>query len=547
MSTFAAALKGQCDHLFSKREGVLSLWQEIAEHVYPERADFTSCRNLGEEMMRNLVTSYPVLARRDLSNAFGSMLRPNTKEWFHTGLAYGETPDTEGKQWLEAATTFQFRAMYDRRAMLARATKEGDSDFAAFGQAVLSAEMNKTGDGLLYRCWHLRDVAWMENENGEIDTIFRRWKPTARDLVRLFPRTVSDKVRKKLEKTPYDEINVRHAILPLDTYKELGGTQNFRTPFVSIYFDVDNNEILEEVGMFNKMYVIPRWQTVSGSQYATSPATVVALADSRLLQDVSRVLLEAGEKAVDPPMLAVKDAIRSDMGLYAGGVTWVDAEYDERLGEVLRPLNQDKSGIAFGLDMVQDLRMQLAEAFYLSKLNLPPTGGPDMTAYEVGQRVQEYIRNALPLFEPLEQDYNGQLCDITFDLLLRASPELRNSIPRSLRGREIVFTFESPLREAIEKTKVGQYMEAQQIIATAIQLDPSTAHLVDGRKATRDVLEAVAPAEWMRTDVEVDERVQEEQQAMAAQQQMAQMAEAAKTAKTLAEAGSIAPAQSGMI
>lgn len=547
MSTLVAALKGQCDHLFSKREGVLSLWQEIAEHVYPERADFTSCRNLGDELARNLVTSYPVLARRDLSNAFGSMLRPNTKEWFHTGLAYGETPDTEGKQWLEAATTFQFRAMYDRRAMLARATKEGDSDFAAFGQAVLSVEMNKTGDGLLYRCWHLRDVAWMENENGEIDTIFRRWKPTARDLVRLFPKTVSDKVRKKLEKTPYDEINARHAVLPLDTYKELGGAENIRTPFVSIYFDVDNNEILEEVGLFNKMYVIPRWQTVSGSQYATSPATVVALADSRLLQDVSRVLLEAGEKAVDPPMLAVKDAIRSDMGLYAGGVTWVDAEYDERLGEVLRPVNQDKSGINFGLDMVQDLRTQLADAFYLSKLNLPPTGGPDMTAYEVGQRVQEYIRNALPLFEPLEQDYNGQLCDITFDLLLRASPELRNSIPRSLRGREIVFTFESPLREAIEKTKVGQYMEAQQIIATAIQLDPSTAHIVNGRKATREVLEAVAPAEWMRTDVEVDELVQQEQQAMAQQEQMDQMAEAAKTAKTLAEAGSIAPAQTGMI
>jgi hypothetical protein len=34
-----------------------------------------------------------------------------------------------------------------------------------------------------------------------------------------------------------------------------------------------------------------------------------------------------------------------------------------------------------------------------------------MTAYEVGQRVQEYIRNALPIFEPMEMEYNAALCD----------------------------------------------------------------------------------------------------------------------------------------
>jgi hypothetical protein len=28
--------------------------------------------------------------------------------------------------------------------------------------------------------------------------------------------------------------------------------------------------------------------------------------------------------------------------IFDGGITWVDAGYDERLGEMLRPLNQDK-------------------------------------------------------------------------------------------------------------------------------------------------------------------------------------------------------------
>ena len=35
--------------LFNKRIQLLSLWQEIAENFYPERADFTVNRTLGED------------------------------------------------------------------------------------------------------------------------------------------------------------------------------------------------------------------------------------------------------------------------------------------------------------------------------------------------------------------------------------------------------------------------------------------------------------------------------------------------------------------
>jgi hypothetical protein len=65
-------------------------------------------------------------------------------------------------------------------ALFTRATKEGDHDFAAFGQTCISVELNKLANGLLYRCWHLRDLAWMENEEGKIGFVARKWKPTNR-------------------------------------------------------------------------------------------------------------------------------------------------------------------------------------------------------------------------------------------------------------------------------------------------------------------------------------------------------------------------------
>lgn len=536
MSGMIDALTKQGDQLFSKRGPILSLWQEIADNFYPERADFTTTRNIGAEMAQNLTTSYPVIARRDLGNAFGAMLRPSAKEWFKARTKRPDKDTTLGKQWLEWLTTLTKNVMYDNRSQFTRATAQADHDFAAFGQACISVEMNPTMDGVLYRAWHLRDVAWCEDVTGAVSTVHRKWKPTALDLITLFPKTVHQKVRDKAEKEPYCEFDVRHIVMPTEQYEGMEGGKKFQQPYVSIFIDVTNNHEMQCVGSWTPIYCIPRWSTVSGSQYAHSPAVVAGLPDARLLQQISAVLLEAGEKAVTPPMVGVQEAIRGDVSVFAGGITWVDAEYDERLGEVLRPITQDKSGINFGMELMQDIRHQLADAFFLSKLNLPPTGGPDMTAYEVGQRVQEFIRNALPLFEPMEASYNGTLCGMTLDLVLRHTPGVRASVPKELQGQEIDFSFESPLRDALEKIKVGQFLEAQQVLAAAIQLDPTVALLVDNKKAVRDVLTAVIPAAWIRTEAEVDEMAQEQEAAQQSQQLLATMQQGADVAKTLTEA-----------
>lgn len=536
MDPVVKALLDQSGQLFSKRGSILSLWQEIAEHFYPERADFTTLRSEGEDLAGDLMTSYPILARRDLGNAFGAMLRPSAKDWFRMRTNAGEKEGLEERQWLEWATGFMKRTMYERGANFARATKEADMDFAAFGQAALSAELNRLGNSLLYRCWHLRDLAWAENSEGKVDTVYRKWKPTARTLITHFPGACHPDVVKMSETRPFEEVDVQHCMLPAEVFMSLPGAKRVLQPYVSAFLDEKHQCVLQAIGSWSPYYIIPRWATVSGSQYGHSPATVAALPDARLIQQLTRVLLTAGEKAVDPPMLAVREALRSDVSIYAGGITWVAQEYDERLGEALRPLTQDKTGINFGMEMGQDLRTQLADAFYLSKLNLPPTTGREMTAYEVGQRIQEFIRNTLPLFEPLEHEYNGQLCDATFEIILRNTPEFRDSIPESLRGKEIVFQFESPLREAIEKVKIGQFNEAQQILAIAVQLDPTASLILNGTDATRDTLLATVPAAWLRgkEDVEKLAAANREQQEVTQQLEAAQ--QGADVVKTLGDA-----------
>lgn len=534
MSKCVETLMQVGERLFTSRGSLISLWQEISDNFYPERADFTASRSLGTEFAAHLMTSYPILARRDLANSLGTMLRPTSKEWMKITVRNAVNLSNDARRWLEFATKTQKKAMYDRRAMFVRATKEGDNDFATFGQTVISVERNRDNDGLIYRCWHLRDVAWAENVNGEVDTVFRRWKPTARDLVSLFPKTVDQKVKDKLDKDPFCEFNVWHVVMPAERYAEMKGDKQFRTPYVSVFIDVDNKVELECVGSWTLKYVIPRWQTVSGSQYAYSPATIAALPDGRLIQSMTRVLLEAGEKAVDPPMIAVQEAIRSDVAIYAGGITWVDPEYDEKLGEVLRPISgKEGQGISIGLEMLQATQSMITEAFYLNKLTLPQSGD-EMTAYEVGQRVQEYIRQALPIFEPMESEYNGALCDMTFIELLRGGAfGSMHDLPADLQGVEIEFEFESPLRDATERAKAQRFIESKELLAVAAELDPSAPSLVDAKTALRDVLVGIGvPAKWMNSEAQVAAAEAEMRQQQQAQQMLALAQQGADVAAT---------------
>lgn len=523
------------EQIFGKRGRLMSTWQQLAENFYIERADFTSDRTLGDDFAGYITTSYPTMARRDLGNAFGSMLRPPGVEWFKMGIK-GEEPDHEATTWLEHATKTQRRAMYDRHTGFVRAVKQGDMDFATFGQCVIQPEVNLALTSLLFRNWHLRDCAWVEDATGAVGQMYRKWKPCAWELKKLFPKGLHPNVMTMLaQNEPYKEVNCMHFVVPVDMYK---GEAKVRTKFISLYVDLDNKHVMEEVGSPDVGYVVPRWQTVSGSQYAHSPATVCAFPDARLLQAMTLTLLEAGEKAVNPPMIGVQEALRSDLQIFAGGFTAIDAAYDERTGDVLRPLNVDKNGLPMGFEMSAATREMISQAFFLNKLSLPIMAG-DMTATEVSQRVQEYIRQALPLFEPMEFEYNGALCEMVFDrLLAHGGFGPIDQMPDSLRGQEIEFKFVSPLQEADGKKVAQSFMETKALLAAAAETDPGAVHLIDFGKALRDAVTGVgAPAKWLRSEADVEAATAADAQRARQQQLLQTIGAGAAVAEQFGKAG----------
>ena len=87
----------------------------------------------------------------------------------------------------------------------------------------------------------------------------------------------------------------------------------------------------------------------------------------------------------------------------------------------------------------------------------------------------------------------------------------------------------------MEKQKAGQFLEASQVIAQAVGLDQGVALIVDAQKATRDVLQAVMPAKWMRTETDVEAILRQQQAKQEQAQLMALMEQGAGIAKTASE------------
>jgi hypothetical protein len=524
------------DNLFAKRAPLMSLWQEIAEQFYPERADFTLTRTGGEDFAAHLSTSYPILCRRELGDQTGMMLRPTNKPWMRMAPTDVRIEDNASRRWLEYAENAQRRAMYDPVALFTKAARQADHDFSTFGNCVESAQMNRFRSALLYQTWHLRDVAWRENQDGVIDFVARKMKMALVDVIAYFPKADLDpKIRQKVTREPFLEIELMHIVCTAELWD--GNPRG--KPRISIYYDCTHNRPIEEIAIWGRIYRISRWATFTGSQYGMSPAVVAALPEARLLQAMTLTLLEAGEKAVNPPLIATKDAVKSDMQQFPGGVTWVDMEYDERLGEALRAMNIDVKGLPITLDMVKDSRGVLQQCFFLNKLRaFNPGSDPQMTAFQAGQVVQEYIRGALPLFEPMEQERNGQICEESFEVLYRhgafGSPF---DIPAPLKNANVEFKFESPLHDAIESQKSMKFLEFKEIVAAAVALDPAVAHIPDAKVMVRDIANGIrVPAKWLHTEGEVKDA---EDQAAAARQQQALLANittAAGAAKDLGAA-----------
>lgn len=508
------------ERLFTKKAQLDEMHQRLAEVFYPERANFTVSRLDGDEYAQDMYESIPAQNRRDLAGAIGSILRPRGKEWFKPSPGDDWRKTQRALEWCDNARDTLRRILYGDRTMFQKVWADGDDDFVSFGNAIPVLTENVDRNGFLFELSHPRDNAWMCNRYNQVDVNHRKMKMTLRNMAKRWgEKSLSQGQRTALEKHPDQEGEIRHVVMPADDYEPYGSKKKLGgKPIVSVYINPESACVCSENGYWEFPYLHRRWRVPTDSVYGYSPASMLGLVDARVLQSQARVILDAGELSVAPPLLAKRDAVLGGVNNFAGAVTWLDMEYDERFGEAIRAL--DVGGdVRLGLEMKVDTRAVLQAAWYLNKLNLP--SDKEMTAYETSERIAEYIRSAGPIFEPFEAD-NARMLDALFSMCLRLGyfgPI--ESIPPEIRGGEIKWEFDTPVSQAYARMKVTKARETLEAYGMAVQADPRVRHDLDVRKIFRDTATNIGgETDWLTEEEEANEAVAQEAAKMEEMEQM---------------------------
>lgn len=512
------------------------LWQAIAEVFYPERADFTTMRTPGLEHYIAIMDSEPVLMRRDLANQLGAMLRRRGAPWFET-KAYPRKLNKidRVKKWCEHATETLRDIIYAPRANFSEAMAQSDNDYVAFGTSVVSHsylynDRTKRPEGLLFKCLHPRDCAWYENKNGAIDEMYERIKISLAQLVEKFGWDALNKeLKDRFAVNRNEEITILRCVLPIDRYQATRGgaldrRYNARAKYASIYVHPETkHELVPPDGdraFFRTWpYLVRRWMKVSGERWGRSPCTSVALADARMLQTAALAVIESLEKLVNPPLLVPDEGV-SQVAIRAGGMSTFDPEMLEATRgrppitalEVGRP--------DYGMEYIETRHMFLGRAFFQNLLKLPPIDGGKMTATEVNERIEEYVRAAAPIFEPMEAE-NGVLMEGVFERALDADGPANpwgafEEGPDELAGAQVRFEFETPLSIAMRKLRAERARAVNAYMMERMQINPGIVDLVDHDEMDRDALEGLGEVGWLIDPAEVEAKRQARAMAAAA-------------------------------
>ena len=516
------SLLSRFDKLQSQRQNWETHWQDVADYMQPRKADVTKQRARGDKRMELIFDSSPIQAIELLAASLHGMLTNPSTPWFTLRFKDEDVDgEDEAKLWLQSATDAMYTAF--NRSNFQQEIFELYHDLITFGTAAMFIEEDDA-DLIKFSTRHINEVFIAENDKGRIDTIYRRFKISARAAVQKFGDKISSDIKSIVDKDPYKEIEIIHAVYPR---KDFNPTKKDKSnmPFESVYIEFKTGNELSVSGFKEFPFVVPRYLKASNEIYGRSPA-MTALPDVKMLNEMSKTTIKAAQKQVDPPLLVPDDGFLLPVRTVPGGLNFYRSGTRDRI----EPLNIGANN-PLGLNMEEQRRDAIRAVFYVNQLMMQD--GPQMTATEVIQRNEEKMRLLGPVLGRLQSELLKPLIDRVFNILLRNN--MLPQAPEFLSGRDIEIEYVSPLAKAQKSSELQSIMRAIEILGSLANVAPVFDY-VNFDNLVKHLADIVGvPQKILKSQSQVNA---ERQQAQQQQQEMQQMQQVQQLAKA---GGDIAP------
>jgi hypothetical protein len=517
-------IKKRCSTLESERQTWEDHWQDILDYVMPRKADVTFVRSKGEKRTEVLFDSTAITANNLLAASLHGTLTSPSLPWFTLKLRDEELmEDRDVQLWLEDSG----RRMYDtfNETNFNTEVHELYLDLTSIGTGALFVEEANDGfekGAIHFNTLHIAEYFISENVNGKVDTLYRKYKLSARQAIQEFgEENVGEKIIEAAKNKPDKQFNFIHAVEPTQDYERATGEKSTKLPFHSCHVCVEDKMLVRTGGYNEFPYLVPRWSKATGEIFGRSPS-YNALPDIKTLNKAVEIGLKAWAKAIDPPLLVQDDGVIGRVRMTPAGITVV------RSDGAIKPLQIGSNWQI--TDMKENaLRTAIRQAYYSDQLQLQE--GPQMTATEVQVRYELMQRLLGPTLGRFQSEFLNPLIERVFGIMVRANAFMPT--PEVMGNRKMDIEYVGPLARSQRMEESIAIERLYQLAMNVGQVDPAIMDNINHDEAIRlrAKLLGVPKTVLRGTDevVEMREAKAQAQQDMMQQQMAQQQAQTALT------------------
>ena len=521
-------IKKRVDALASDRGTWEVNWQEILDYVMPRKADVVTLRTKGEKRTEVLFDSTAITANNLLAASLQGTLTSPSLQWFNIRLRDDELNQNHDIQlWLEDTA----RRMYDvfNESNFNTEVHELYLDLCSIGTGAIFVEEGNNGfkeNGIHFNTLHIAEYYIQENISGKVDTLYRKYKLTARQAVQEFgEKNVGEKILKAAKEKPDQQFNFIHSVEPSTDYKRALGKVATKLPYHSCHVCEEDKMVVRTGGYNEFPYLVPRWSKATGEIFGRSPS-YNALPDIKTLNKAVEIGLKAWAKAIDPPLLVQDDGVIGRVRTTPAGITVV------RNDGAIKPLQIGSNWQITDLKENQ-LRTAIRQAYYSDQLQLQD--GPQMTATEVQVRYELMQRLLGPTLGRFQTEFLNPLIERVFGIMYRANA--LDQAPSIIGDTKIDIEYVGPLARSQRMEEAVAIERLYQLAMNIGQIDPAIMDNIDHDEAIRMRAKLLGVPKTIMKDINDVNDIREQRAMMQQAQQQAQLQQAqAQTALTQGQA-----------
>jgi hypothetical protein len=530
----ATTLNDRLKALQADRSNFDRTWDKIARVTLPTSVGFTTTYAPGTNLNQEIFDSTAQLALPRFAAAIDTLITPQTSKWHMLtpkNRKFNRKPEV--RNFLSDLNDLLFSVRYSPNANFASRAYEVYMSLGAFGNGVLYIHDAKPG--IKYLAVHLSEIWFDEDHNGVIDTAYWVHEYTQRQAVQKWGDKLPKSIKADAGVNPLKKIKFCKAVFPRE---EIDPTKkdNKNMPFASVVFSPgDETVIVEEGGYRTFPFAVARYVTAPREIYARGPGQD-SLSDNLTLQEMVKTSLRYGQLVTDPPWLATDADSLDPFAVKPGAINYGYLSPDGQ--ERVKPL-RPQGDTGFTLELLDQRRQAINGAFLVNLFQVLVQNTSDRkTATEVMQLVQEKGALLGPIGGRLRTEFLGTIIRREIDILFHAGVVDTNEIPDELIEDSMLdIEYDSPLTRAIKAEEGIGILRTIEFAGQMAQFKPDVMEKLNVDRALERMADINgAPPDILFDQAEMQQKAQNNQQAMLAQQAVEAAPGIASAAKDFAQA-----------